>query len=182
MSVSPPAIEAEKLNKFYGSFAAIRNVSFSIPKGQVVAFLGPNGAGKSTTMKILTGYMAPTSGVARIMGQDVSVDRVAVANHVGYLPENGPLYADMTPRTILQFLGEARGLSGCCRDLGRPPICTMGDLKAARCQAMVPSFSDTTLLATPALISDWAPMMLRVRPPQLTITIVSGDGTKSLKR
>lgn len=107
-----PAIEAERLSKFYGTFAAIRDVSFRIPKGQVVAFLGPNGAGKSTTMKILTGYMAPTSGRAKIMGHDVARDRLEVASHVGYLPENGPLYADMTPRTLLQFLGSARGLAG----------------------------------------------------------------------
>ena len=107
-----PAIRAEGLSKFYGSFAAIRDVSFSIPTGQVVAFLGPNGAGKSTTMKILTGYMAPSAGKAFIMGHDVSTDRVDVAAKVGYLPENGPLYPDMTPRGLLEFLGKARGLKG----------------------------------------------------------------------
>ncbi|MGL4464485.1 MAG: ABC transporter ATP-binding protein [Planctomycetia bacterium] len=112
MESATPAIEAEGLGKIYGSFAAIRDVSFRIPQGQVVAFLGPNGAGKSTTMKILTGYMAPTTGRARIMGKDVAHERVEVARQVGYLPENGPLYVDMTPRTLLQFLGEARGLSG----------------------------------------------------------------------
>jgi ABC-2 type transport system ATP-binding protein len=107
-----PAIQAEGLSKFFGDFAAIRDVSFSIPVGQVCAFLGPNGAGKSTTMKILTGYMAPTAGVARIMGHDVSMERLSVASRVGYLPENGPLYLDMTPRTLLQFLGSARGITG----------------------------------------------------------------------
>ena len=112
MSNDTPAIEADGLSKFYGSFAAIRDVTFTIPTGQVCAFLGPNGAGKSTTMKILTGYMAPTQGSARIMGHDVGRDRVAVASRVGYLPENGPLYSDMTPRTLLQFLGQARGLRG----------------------------------------------------------------------
>ena len=110
-SAETSVISAEGLTKLYGSFAAIRDVTFSIPKGQVVAFLGPNGAGKSTTMKILTGYMAPTSGKASIMGHDVARDRQLVAKHVGYLPENGPLYGDMTPRTLLQFLGRARGLS-----------------------------------------------------------------------
>jgi ABC-2 type transport system ATP-binding protein len=112
VSADVPAIRADGLSKFYGTFAAIRDISFSIPKGQVAAFLGPNGAGKSTTMKILTGYMAPTEGRAFIAGVDVSTDRVAVASKVGYLPENGPLYGDMTPRTLLQFLGQARGLSG----------------------------------------------------------------------
>lgn len=112
MSSPAPAIQADRLSKFYRGFAAIKDVSFSIPKGQVAAFLGPNGAGKSTTMKILTGYMAPTSGRALIEGMDVSERRVEVAARVGYLPENGPLYGDMTPRTLLQFLGTARGLEG----------------------------------------------------------------------
>jgi len=112
VSAETPAIEADRLSKFYGRFAAIRDVSFSIPMGQVVAFLGPNGAGKSTTMKILTGYMAPSSGVARILGRDVSADRLEVANKFGYLPENGPLYGDMTPRSFLTFMGQARGMGG----------------------------------------------------------------------
>jgi len=104
-------IEAEGLTKHYGTFVAIQDVSFSIPAGQVVAFLGPNGAGKSTTMKILTGYLAPTSGTARIGGIDVTKDRIAAAAKIGYLPESGPLYQDMTPREMLLFLGRARGLS-----------------------------------------------------------------------
>jgi ABC-2 type transport system ATP-binding protein len=105
-------IQAQSLSKFYGDFAAVREVSFSIPRGQVVAFLGPNGAGKSTTMKLLTGYLAPTAGVARIAGHDMAIDRLAGAAKLGYLPENGPLYADMTPRGLLEFFGAARGLSG----------------------------------------------------------------------
>lgn len=107
-----PAIQADRLSKYYGRFAAIRDVSFTIPQGQIVAFLGPNGAGKSTTMKILTGYMAPSSGQAFVMGRDVARDRVEVANRIGYLPENGPLYLDMTPRQFLRFMGTARGLEG----------------------------------------------------------------------
>jgi ABC-2 type transport system ATP-binding protein len=97
-----PMIEASGLGKFYGDFAAIRDVTFSIPQGQVAAFLGPNGAGKSTTMKILTGYLAPSEGRARIAGLDVSTDRIA-AERLGYLPENGPLYPDMTPLVLTQF-------------------------------------------------------------------------------
>ena len=87
-----PMIEAIGLSKFYGGFAAIRDVSFRVPQGQVAAFLGPNGAGKSTTMKILTGYLAPTSGSARIAGIDVATERIRAAERLGYLPENGPLY------------------------------------------------------------------------------------------
>jgi len=112
VSVSPPMIEAIGLSKFYRDFAAIREVSFSIPAGQVVAFLGPNGAGKSTTMKVLTGYMAPSAGTARIAGLDVVADRLRAAERLGYLPENGPLYPDMTPLALLRFFGHARGLSG----------------------------------------------------------------------
>ncbi|MCH2113705.1 MAG: ATP-binding cassette domain-containing protein [Pirellulales bacterium] len=106
-----PMIEAQGLSKFYGSFAASRDVTFSINKGEVAAFLGPNGAGKSTTMKLLTGYLAPSEGVARIAGFDMGNQRLQGARRLGYLPENGPLYADMTPRTLLQFFGEIRGLS-----------------------------------------------------------------------
>ena len=105
-------IEAEGLSKFYGDFAAIRDVSFSVPRGQVAAFLGPNGAGKSTTLKLLTGYLAPSGGKASIAGFDVATDRLASAARLGYLPENGPLYPDMTPLGLLRFFGEARGLSG----------------------------------------------------------------------
>lgn len=108
----PVAIEAVALSKLYGKFAAIRDISFRIPAGQVVAFLGPNGAGKSTTLKILTGYLAPTSGTAKVAGYDVSTDRLLAAQRLGYLPENGPLYPEMTPLELLRFFGEARGLSG----------------------------------------------------------------------
>ena len=104
-------IEAIDLCKHYGSFAAIDHLTFTIRRGEVVAFLGPNGAGKSTTMKVLTGYLAPTSGVARLCGIDVVQDRVRAAEKLGYLPENGPLYPEMTPRELLTFFGEARGLS-----------------------------------------------------------------------
>jgi ABC-2 type transport system ATP-binding protein len=107
----PVMIEAEGLCKQFGSFLAVRDVSFSIPKGEVVAFLGPNGAGKTTTMRLLTGFVAPTHGSARIAGIDVQSDRISAAEHLGYLPENGPLYPDMTPMSLLGFFGEARGMS-----------------------------------------------------------------------
>jgi ABC-2 type transport system ATP-binding protein len=107
----PAMIEAVSLAKYYGDFAAVEDVSFSISQGQVVAFLGPNGAGKSTTMKLLTGYLAPSSGVARIAGHDMATDRLAGSARLGYLPENGPLYPDMTPRSLLEFFADARGLA-----------------------------------------------------------------------
>ena len=107
-----PAIEAVGLSKFYGNFAASRDVTFSINKGEVAAFLGPNGAGKSTTMKLLTGYLAPSEGEARIAGFNMATHRLQAAKRLGYLPENGPLYADMTPRSLLTFFGELRQLTG----------------------------------------------------------------------
>lgn len=104
-------IEAVGLSKFYGPFAAVRDVTFKVPRGQVAAFLGPNGAGKSTTMKMLTGYLAPTEGTARIGGHDVTEERLEASRLIGYLPENGPLYTEMTPYGVLKYLGQARGMS-----------------------------------------------------------------------
>lgn len=109
---SRPMIEAKGLSKFFGPFVAIEDISFSIPEGQIVAFLGPNGAGKSTTMKILTGFMAPSKGRASIAGLDIQGDRIEASSKLGYLPENGPLYLDMTPIDLLQFFGAARSLEG----------------------------------------------------------------------
>ena len=112
MTEAEAMIEAVDLCKHYGSFAAVDHLSFTIRRGEVVAFLGPNGAGKSTTMKVLTGYLAPTAGEARLCGVDVTRDRVKAAEKLGYLPENGPLYPEMTARELLKFFGDARGLGG----------------------------------------------------------------------
>ena len=105
-------IEATGVSKYYGDFVAIEAISFSISEGEIVAFLGPNGAGKSTIMKILTGYLAPSRGRVAIAGLDIQTDRLEAAKRVGYLPENGPLYMDMTPLELLHFFGRARGLDG----------------------------------------------------------------------
>lgn len=105
-------IEARGLSKFYGEFAATRDVTFSVPRGQVCAFLGPNGAGKSTTMKMLTGFLSPSRGEAFLAGYNVAENRIEASEHLGYLPENGPLYVEMTPETLLQYMGEVRGLKG----------------------------------------------------------------------
>jgi ABC-2 type transport system ATP-binding protein len=109
--LKPVMIEADGLSKQFGHFLAVRDVTFSIPKGEIVAFLGPNGAGKTTTMRLLTGFVAPTHGWARIAGIDVQTDRIKAAEHLGYLPENGPLYPDMSPISLLRFFGTARGIS-----------------------------------------------------------------------
>lgn len=101
-------IEARGLSKFYGPFVAVEAMRFAIPRGQIVAFLGPNGAGKTTTMKMLTGFLAPSAGSAEIAGLDVREHRLEAVRRLGYLPENGPLYPDMTPADLLRFFGEAR--------------------------------------------------------------------------
>lgn len=111
-----PMIEAIHLSKFYGPFAASRDISFTVNEGELVAFLGPNGAGKSTTMKMLTGYIAPSEGKARIAGHDMLDDRIAGSQRLGYLPENGPLYPEMTPLGMLRFFADARGLSRAYRE------------------------------------------------------------------
>ena len=112
---SQPMIEAVGLSKFYGDFAATQDISFSVGQREVVAFLGPNGAGKSTTMKLLTGYLSPSQGSALIAGHNMATDRLAGSMRLGYLPENGPLYPDMTPRSLLEFFADARGLKGAHR-------------------------------------------------------------------
>ena len=108
--MSEEMIRAEGLSKYYGQFTAVEQISFSIPRGQVAAFLGPNGAGKSTTMKLLTGFLAPSAGASRIAGHAMQNDRIAGASRLGYLPENGPLYLDMTPLESLRFAADIRGL------------------------------------------------------------------------
>lgn len=104
-------IEVKNLSKYYGIFAAVKNISFEVPRAQVCAFLGPNGAGKSTTMKLITGFIAPTSGSMKVAGFDIAENRIRACEKIGYLPENGPLYNEMTPSSSLNYLAKVRGLS-----------------------------------------------------------------------
>lgn len=108
MSDSDLMIEVENLTKQYGSFTAVDNISFSCRRGEIVGLLGPNGAGKTTTMRVLTGYMPPTSGEAYIAGFDTLNDSIAARRHLGYLPESVPLYKEMTVESYLAFVGEVR--------------------------------------------------------------------------
>lgn len=103
-------IKVENLTKDYGDRAAIKDLSFEIAKGEIVGFLGPNGAGKTTTMKILTGFMAPTSGTVLIGGVDVFEDPVAAKSKIGYLPEAPPLYVDMKVSSYLRYVAGLRGV------------------------------------------------------------------------
>ena len=103
-------IEVEGLTKYYGDFPALKDVSFSVQQGEILAFLGPNGAGKSTTMKILTGYISPTAGRASIDGLDVVDQSLAVRRRIGYLPETTPLYYEMQVDEFLKFAARLRGI------------------------------------------------------------------------
>ncbi len=105
-------IELDHLTKNFGPHRAVDGISFSVSKGEVLGFLGPNGAGKSTTMRMITGYLAPTSGTARIVGYDVRTDPVAVKRCLGYLPEGAPAWPDMTPMAFLHFAAQIRGFDG----------------------------------------------------------------------
>ena len=103
-------IEVENLSKHYGPVKALNGVSFSVEKGEIIGLLGPNGAGKTTTMKLLTGYLQPTEGTARVVGFDVVEDPISVQSLVGYLPENAPLYLDMVVQEYLVMMTELRSI------------------------------------------------------------------------
>lgn len=104
-------IEIQSLFKRFGSFTAVNGITFSVQQGEVLGFLGPNGAGKSTTMKMITGFLTPTSGTAVVCGHDVQRDPIAVKSCIGYLPEGAPAYPDMTPLSFLRFAAATRGFS-----------------------------------------------------------------------
>ncbi len=104
-------IEVKQLTKKYGSFTAVKDISFSVAKGEIVGFLGPNGAGKSTTMKILTGFLPPSSGSATIAGFDVFNDSLRARGRIGYLPENTPLYTDMRVGEYLRYRAALKGVA-----------------------------------------------------------------------
>ena len=114
-------LEIRHLVKSFGPLVAVDDVSFTVPQGEVLGFLGPNGAGKSTTMKMITGFLAPTAGTAIICGYDIATRPIAAKRHIGYLPEGAPAYPDMTPDDFLGFIAHIRGFSGeeATRRIGR---------------------------------------------------------------
>ena len=105
-------IEVRRLTRRFGPILAVNDVSFTVARGEVLGFLGPNGAGKSTTMKLITGFLAPTSGTAIVCGADVVLAPIAAKRHIGYLPEGAPAYFDMTPASFLRFIARIRGFDG----------------------------------------------------------------------
>jgi len=105
-------IHVSNLSKYFDNFCAVDDISFSVQPGEVLGFLGPNGAGKSTTMKILTGFLSPSSGEVMVMNHNVLKNPIAAQREIGYLPEGAPAYADMTSLDFLKFIGRIRGFTG----------------------------------------------------------------------
>jgi ABC-2 type transport system ATP-binding protein len=105
-------IEIRRLKKHFGPIRAVEDVSFDVARGEVLGFLGPNGAGKSTTMKMITGFLAPTAGTAKVCGFDVENEPIAAKRKIGYLPEGAPAYPDMTAAAFLDFVAAIRGFDG----------------------------------------------------------------------
>ena len=103
-------IKVRNLTKNYGNHLAVKGISFDIEAGKIYGLLGPNGAGKSTTMNILTGCLAATSGEVKVDGHDIFEDPIEAKKHIGYLPEQPPVYGEMTPREYLSFVAEAQGV------------------------------------------------------------------------
>ena len=109
------AIKIKSLTKSLGAIRAVRNVSFNVSHGEVLGFLGPNGAGKSTTMKMITGFLEPTSGTVEVNGHDVLENPLSVKRSIGYLPEGAPAYGEMTVKNFLNFIADIRQLNGAIR-------------------------------------------------------------------
>src|SRR5687767_9333397 len=129
--MSDVMIRVENLTKDYGSTRAVDRVTFNVNKGEVLGFLGPNGAGKSTTMKMLTCFLAPTEGSAKVAGFDVFDESLEVRKRIGYLPEDTPIYRDMTVLEFLEFAAALRGMATDQRKLRIKEIggrCGLGDV------------------------------------------------------
>ncbi len=108
--MTPPLVEVERLAKHFGPIHAVNNVTFKVDRGEILGLMGPNGAGKTTTMRMLTGYIEPSEGTARIHGLDIHMEPVEAKRAVGYLPEGAPLYGDMSVESFLLFIARARGV------------------------------------------------------------------------
>ncbi len=136
-------IELENVSKYYGNFPAITDISFRVEKGEILGFLGPNGAGKTTTMKIITGFMPPSSGRCTVAGYDIVAQSLEARKRIGYLPETVPLYTDMTVEDYLWFMGRIRGMG---REYIRKrindviEICRLGDYQSSHISKLSKGF------------------------------------------
>jgi ABC-2 type transport system ATP-binding protein len=149
-------IEVQGLCKSYGEYKAVSDISFSASKGQIVGFLGPNGAGKTTTIRMLVTYLPPTAGTARVAGYDIVTQAEEVRKRIGYLPENPPLYGEMTVQEYLRFVAEIKGLP---RSALRSKVdevlerCFIGDVRKKLCQHLSRGYRQRVGLAQ-AIIHD----------------------------
>ena len=149
-------ITVENLSKHFGPKVAVKNLSFELKKGEVLGFLGPNGAGKSTTMRMVTGYLPPTAGKITVGEADVVDSPVEAKAKIGYLPENAPLYTELTVQGFLNFIGELRGLSGADRDKAvsrSMDLCHLQGVRHQSVDTLSKGFRHRTCFAQ-ALISD----------------------------
>ena len=155
-------IQVEHLVKKFGLRTAVDDVSFEVEKGTVLGFLGPNGAGKTTTIRMIAGYLPPTSGTVAVNGIDVGVDPVAAQKQMGYMPENTPLYDEMTVAGFLSFLAELRGFSGKERDRRVDAIvekCMLGSVRHQTIDTLSKGYRRRTSLAQ-TLLHDPAVLLL----------------------
>jgi ABC-2 type transport system ATP-binding protein len=130
-------IEVEGLSKLYGDYRAVADISFSASKGQIVGFLGPNGAGKTTTIRMLATYLPPSAGTARIAGYDIVTQSDEVRRRIGYLPENPPLYGEMTVEEYLRFVADIKGVPRSKRTMRVGEVlerCFIADVRKKLCQ------------------------------------------------
>ena len=129
-------LEVRDLHKRFGPIHAVRGVSFKVERGEVLGFLGPNGAGKSTTMRMITGFLPPSAGTAIVNGHDIVGDTIAAKREIGYLPENSPVYGEMTVLQFLRFVADVRGFSGAAREERVGNAITLCHLEPVRLQAI----------------------------------------------
>jgi len=134
--MSEVLVEIKKLTKRFGALTAVNDISFEVKRGEVLGFLGPNGAGKSTTMKMITGYLSPSSGSVLVGGHDVAKDPIAVKKRIGYLPEGAPAYPDMDPQGFLGFIADIRGYKGAEKKQRVDNAIAMTQLEGVRFQSI----------------------------------------------
>lgn len=155
-------IEVRQLTKRYGDLVAVRDVSFTAAKGQILGFLGPNGAGKTTTMRIITGYMPATSGTVTVAGFDIFEQSHEARKRIGYLPENPPLYGDMSVWSYLDFAGSIKGVAKSARRAAIDRVverCGLSEVTRRLCSHLSKGFRQRVGLAQ-ALINDPAVLVL----------------------
>ena len=173
-------IRVENLTCIYGDRPAVKNISFNIEKGEIVGFLGPNGAGKSSTMRMITGYMMPTSGTAFVADCDMTRNSLEGRRHIGYLPEAVPLYDDMTTQNYLRYIGRLRGLDRATTEKRGDEvieICALGEYRNELLSKLSKGYRQRTGLAQ-SIIND--PEVLILDEPTIGIDPIQMAQTRSL--